>query len=185
MEIKLVEIIRDFLASHSAPNLCDPALQSEINEAEQRLGFLIPSLLKACYLNLSNGGFGPGYGVIGVEGGYASVFGSITETYDLLKSDQEAAGLKWQQGLLPFCEWGCNIFSCVDCSRPPHVVYQFENFTASRQNYDLDKFFELWMDGVDILSYGVSDSEESEEIEFTNPFTGKKDTISKRRVDRG
>lgn len=149
-----------------------------MSEAERRLGFPMPALLKACYLNIGNGGFGPGYGVIGIEGGYTSDYGNLVETHELLKQDLESEGDEWPSGLLAFCEWGCNIFSCVDCSDVRNPVYTFEDSAVRPQSYTLDRFFELWMSSVDILSY---QSTQAERAEITNPFTGKKDIISKRR----
>lgn len=174
----LIDRIRDYAKSHERSHLCPPTCQSTIDETERKLGFSIPNLLKHCYLRVSNGGFGPGYGVIGLEGGYASDYGNVVETFQLLKSDQESEGQEWQEGLLPFCEWGCNIFSCVDCKDPHHVIYTFEDFAVTQQDYTLDRFFELWLSGADILSY---DGADVDEVEITNPFTGKKDTVSKRK----
>ncbi|QDV48207.1 SMI1/KNR4 family protein [Gimesia fumaroli] len=175
---EFIEKIQEYTKSQPTSNLCTPTSKNAINETEHKLGFSIPNLLKQCYLRVGNGGFGPGYGVIGLEGGYASDYGNVVETFQLLKSDQESEGLEWQEGLLPFCEWGCNIFSCVDCNDPQHPVFTFEDFAVTQQNYTLDRFFELWMSGADILS---CDGAEVDEVEITNPFTGEKETVSKRR----
>jgi len=175
---QLIDRIRDYSKSQPTSNLCPPAPERTIHEAERKLGFSIPILLNQCYLQVGNGGFGPGYGVIGLEGGYASDYGNVVETFQLLKSDQVSEGQEWPKGLLPFCDWGCNIFSCVDCNDPGHPVFTFEDFAVTQQNYTLDRFFELWMSGADILS---CDRAEVDEVEFTNPFTGEKGTISKRR----
>lgn len=178
MEESLIERIRGYATSRVTPLPFATASEEAVGEAERRLGFPIPSLLKACYLRVSNGGFGPGYGIIGIEGGYASDYGNLVETHGVLKQDQESEGREWPSGLLPFCEWGCNIFSCVDCHDIRHPVYTFEDFAVQPQSYTIDKFFELWMSGTDILAYEPSDAER---VEITNPFTGKKETISKHR----
>src|SRR5438552_9489750 len=36
---------------------------------ETRLGFALPSLMKRVYTEIGNGGFGPGYGLIGLTNG--------------------------------------------------------------------------------------------------------------------
>jgi hypothetical protein len=178
MDESLIERIREYAASRVTSLPYATAPEEAVCEAERGLGFRIPALLKACYLRVGNGGFGPGYGIIGVEGGYASDHGNLVETHGVLKQDQESEGREWPSGLLPFCEWGCNIFSCVDCSDVRHPVYTFEDFAVRPQGYTLDKFFELWTVGADILAFEPS---EVERVEITNPFTGKKETVSKRR----
>lgn len=179
MNDAIVSRIREHALSKSEGLPYAPASEGLVKEAESKLGFQLPSLLKACYEQIGNGGFGPGYGLIGLQGGAASDFGLLTETHQQLKSDQESEGNEWQFGLLPFCEWGCNTFSCVDCTTPNFTVYKFEDFDVWPQNYNLEKFFEMWVNDVDILS--LDDGEEIE-AEITNPFTGEK-AIAKKRTN--
>ncbi len=40
-----------------------------LDAAEAELGFALPALLRRLYLEVENGGFGPGAGLLGVEGG--------------------------------------------------------------------------------------------------------------------
>lgn len=156
-----------------------PVSEILVKDVESKLGFQLPPLLKACYEQIGNGGFGPGYGLIGMQGGAASDFGLLAETHQQLKSDQESEGNEWQLGLLPFCGWGCNIFSCVDCTTSDFVICKFEDFDVWPQSYNLEKFFEMWVNDVDILSL---DDGEAAEIEITNPFTGEK-TVAKKRAN--
>lgn len=178
MDESLIETLREYATSRGRSLPYATTSEEAVGQAERGLGFRIPVLLKACYLRVGNGGFGPGYGIIGVEGGYASDDGNLVETHGVLKQDQESEGYEWPSGLLPFCEWGCNIFSCVDRRDLRHPVYMFEDFAVRSQGYTLDRFFELWSVGADILAYEPS---EVERVEITNPFTGKKETVSKRR----
>lgn len=168
MPDSLVERFRTYLAIKGTPIPFPPAPEKAVGEAELALGLTIPPLLKACYLSIGNGGYGPGYGIIGVEGGYSSDYGDLVSTRELLKNDQESEGNIWPDELLPFCEWGCNIFSCVDCINPGFPVYTFENFGFRPAGYTLDEFFELWMKGVDILSFG---RERRKRPQIKNPFT--------------
>ena len=178
MNNTLLARIRDYAMARTGALPFGPASEPLVERAEQALGLSIPTLLRSCYLTVGNGGFGPGYGVIGLSGGYASDYGCIVEAYELLKRDQESEGRRWREGLLPFCEWGCNIFSCVDCQGPKNQIYIFENFDVWPQGYTIEGFFEAWMKGIDILS---CDSFEYETIETINPFTGKKDVVKRRR----
>jgi hypothetical protein len=174
----LIERIKAFAAPPSGSLPYPPASEDAVEKAERALGFPIPPLLKRCYLEVGNGGFGPGYGIVGVEGGYISDHGHLAEIYATFRRGEESEGGEWQNGLLPFCEYGCNIYSCVDCIDPDHPVYAVEDGEASPQHYTLDRFFELWLSAVNVLSPGPRDTES---IEITNPFTGRKSTISRRR----
>lgn len=151
-----------------------------IQDAESKLGFGIAPLLKACYVEVGNGGFGPGYGLIGLEGGAQSDFGSLADTYVQLKSDHESEGDEWPTGLLPFCSFGCNIFPCVDCLDNKYTIHLFEEGDVSQQPYNLQRFFELWIEGVDLMSLA---SGEIVERDIVNPFTGEKTSVSKRTKD--
>ena len=49
-----------------------PVPESAIVDAESKLGFRLPPLLREIYSELANGGFGPGNGLIGLTGGYTA-----------------------------------------------------------------------------------------------------------------
>jgi len=177
---EIVQRIRKYALSKPEGLPYTPVSGSLVKDVELKLGFQLPSLLKACYEQIGNGGFGPGYGLIGLQSGAESDFGSLAETHHQLQSDQECEGNEWQLGLLPFCSWGCNIFSCVDCTNADFPVYNFEDFDVLPQGYSLQDFFEMWVNGVDILSL---DDGEQVEVEIINPFTGKKSTVAKKKND--
>jgi hypothetical protein len=43
-----------------------PAMKSVVTNCEKRLGFALPTFLRRLYLEVGNGGFGPGYGLLGI-----------------------------------------------------------------------------------------------------------------------
>lgn len=178
MDDSLIERIREYASSRGRGLPFATASVDAIDKAEQELGFSIPAVLRSCYLTVGNGGFGPAYGIIGVEGGYASDYGNLVETYKVLKNGHESDGNKWKRELLPFCEWGCNLFSCVGCADDRNRVYIFEEGAVRPQGCTLVEFFELWMNDTDILS---SDPVKTEDVEIVNPFTKERHTISRRR----
>jgi hypothetical protein len=47
-----------------------PVNRQAVTAAEDRLGFALPSLLARLWAEVANGGFGPGYGLFGLEGGH-------------------------------------------------------------------------------------------------------------------
>jgi hypothetical protein len=93
-----------------------PASTQQIADPERRLGMRLPELLRRLYREVSNGGFGPGYRLMGVEGGFADDQGDTSvDLYECFRtSDPEDAAWSWPHSLLPFCHWGCAIYSCVD-----------------------------------------------------------------------
>src|SRR6478736_10285958 len=73
---------------------CEPADPVAIDACEKALGFPLPPLLREIYLGIANGGFGPGYGVMGVAGGFTDDQGeTITSLYQSFRQpDPEDAG---------------------------------------------------------------------------------------------
>ncbi|MBN1174925.1 MAG: hypothetical protein JXA67_22390, partial [Micromonosporaceae bacterium] len=64
---------------------------------------------------LGNGGFGPGYGILGLRDGHATYCETALDGY----RHQRYWPRRWQQMaavLLPICDWGGGVVSLVDCS---------------------------------------------------------------------
>lgn len=56
--------------SPGLPGLYPPVTMLKVEAAEEKLAFGLPPLLRELYTQVGNGGFGPGYGIFGLEGGY-------------------------------------------------------------------------------------------------------------------
>lgn len=101
-----------------------PCSAGDIASDERHLRFRLPPLLKRIYADIGNGGFGPGYGLIGLTNGVPDDTGKTAAAiYDDFRS---AAELAWPDGLLPICHWGCAIYSCVDCLDPDFRMRIFD-----------------------------------------------------------
>jgi len=101
-----------------------PANREAVDACEQALGIQLPPLLREIYLNVANGGFGPGYGVIGVEGGFSNGRGTLVELCREFKSlEEEDPAWQWTSTWAPFCNWGCGVYSVVDCVDPYPVFF--------------------------------------------------------------
>jgi hypothetical protein len=136
-------------ASYSQLSRGDPV---EIANDERRLGFAFPPLLKRIYVEIGNGGFGPGYGLIGLTNGTPDDTGKTApEIYRELRSaDRHEPNLKWPQGLLPICHWGCAILSCIDCVDPNFRMRVFDPNVREQDNWascflEEANGFEIWM----------------------------------------
>jgi hypothetical protein len=170
----LIQQIKTHLIAQGYAFSFPPATEDTIEKTEQKIGLSLPPLLRTIYLQIGNGGFGPGLGIIGVEGGYLSDFGDLADTYLRLRNDEA----QWDQLVLPFCEWGSNIFACVRCESSFQVSIS-EDCRLWPKSYNLTRFFELWLEGTDILSY---DSTFEEHVrEFPNQFTGRKQKRTTKR----
>jgi len=111
---------------HPMPTIRPLATLAEIDAAEQALGFAIPPLLRRLYLEVGNGGFGPGYGLDGVPTIHPTPLRSdIVILYTELRSappPDDNPSWQWPVGLVPLIAQGCNIWECVDFLSPPYSV---------------------------------------------------------------
>ena len=95
-----------------------PAQPEQIERTEAQLGFKQPELLKRILSEVGNGGSGPGYGLIGVDGGHADFKGE-----HLAELGREPGAL--ERKILPICNWGCGIYCCLECSNADSSVSNF------------------------------------------------------------
>jgi len=98
------------------PALYTPVSEKELTQEERRLGFNLPPLLRRLYTQVANGGFGPGGGLLTLRQISPKVDQTVATLYHQLRGARSKRGGKWQEGLVPFAEWGCFILSCVDLS---------------------------------------------------------------------
>jgi hypothetical protein len=127
-------------ASHSKSRPGNPV---EIASDERRLGFTLPPLLKRIYVEIGNGGFGPGYGLTGLTNGAPDDTGKTApEIYSSLRSaDDHDPNWEWPHGLLPICHWGCSILSCIDCQDSSFRMRIFDPNVHEGDDW-ADSFFE-------------------------------------------
>jgi hypothetical protein len=101
--------------------------EEELARAEALLGFPLPLLLRRVYLEVGDGAFGlsPLY-----EERSNGLEMPLVDSYLELRSDQEgeAHGERiWPENLLIMYDWGCNIYSCLDCAHPEYRVLRNDN----------------------------------------------------------
>lgn len=98
------------------------ATKHQIKSSEDQLGFALDHELVELFTTIGNGGFGPHYGLLGVDGGYSDEYdGNAVKHYLDWKSNWEKVeGPEfWPEGLLPICSYGCAIYFCIDCVNSP------------------------------------------------------------------
>lgn len=116
-----------------------PASNKTLNSAELEVGFELPELLRAIYLSVGNGGFGPRYGIVGTKGG-AKLDGRTLETHyrGMVKLEAENSVWWWPEGLLPLANYGCGMWSCVDCEYKnlPMILWDPNNLDSGLDGDD-------------------------------------------------
>jgi len=106
--------------------LPEPATSDALAAAESRLGFALPLLLRRLYLEVANGGFGPGPGIVGISGGWTTDHGkSIEDLYEEMSdSTTENPRWVWPAAHVPIVDLGGS-FACVDAASPDGRVVEW------------------------------------------------------------
>jgi SMI1 / KNR4 family (SUKH-1) len=130
-----------------------PASVELVRDAEQRMGFRLPSLLARLYTEIENGGFGPGYGLYGLEGGLESEYGGDQTHPDLylhyLNLPEPYTGT---ERLLTICDWGCCMESAIDCSTPEgRMVFFPDGGEPVDEQISFAQWLEDWISDVDLF----------------------------------
>ncbi len=110
-----------------------PLAAKDLRAAERAVGFKFPELVRSIYLEVGNGGFGPEYGIVGTKGGAKLDGCSLESCYrDMLKLEEHHAVWRWPQRLLPLANYGCSMWSCVDCEykRLPMILWDPNNLDS-------------------------------------------------------
>lgn len=125
-----------------------PASLKVVREIELEMGFKLPPLLVRLYVDVGNGGFGPGYGLYGVKGGHVNNVQNLTlET--LYLSNREYT---WPEQLVDVCDWGCTMASLIDCSKPEgEMVFMGDSSPVFMpEGITFAQWMEDWVNGVDL-----------------------------------
>jgi SMI1 / KNR4 family (SUKH-1) len=102
------------------------ALPGDIEAAEKALGFPLPELLRLIYVRVGNGAFGPGRGILPIQGnGLPDLRMNAVEAYLAARAHREEPYWVWPERLLSFCFWGGAVFSCVDCTQADSPVIRW------------------------------------------------------------
>jgi len=143
---ELIEALHERVAADGGDQCHALATSVEIARTEDELGFALPRLLRRIYTEVADGGFGPAYGLFPINRrpGGPGQDESLVEAWKTLSEPPLPSGL------LPICEWGCAIWSFLDCrTERGHVITGGEvPFTDTGR--DLRSWFAAWLSGVDL-----------------------------------
>ncbi len=136
-----------------------PVNEQAIADAEARLGFHLPPLVRALYTQVADGGYGPGYGLIELAGhGY-----TLVESRSRMV-EEAATDWVWPERLVELVNWGCLYFSAIDCSDPSCPVLFYNGDRAGQdatlancllpEADSLAEWLSAWLDGENLWERG-------------------------------
>lgn len=134
----LITQIREAARNNSDTPWFDVVTGEHITYVESVIGIEVPDLLKKCYTEVSNGGFGPGYGITGLPGGYESSWGDLIQAVAQLRK-LEHCEERW----LPLIDFGCAQMLCVDCDDDEMIVVSIEG-DFHHEECDFTTLMERW-----------------------------------------
>jgi hypothetical protein len=135
---------------------CSPASQEAVASAEAALGFPIEPFLRRVYLEVCNGGFGPGHGALSLTGDE-----SLSSVYANFRAGP------WPHQLLPVWNWGDATWSCV---APDGQIVTHDDVAGPTSTvFSLRSWLWSWVDGTDLWKTLYDD----QETMIMNPFTRK------------
>ncbi|HEV2639665.1 MAG TPA: SMI1/KNR4 family protein [Actinocrinis sp.] len=122
-----------------------PASLESVEEAEKVIRHPIPPLLRRLYLEVANGGFGPGFGVMGVRGGRPGPL--FTDIADVYQEGPDPTGVV-PDGLVLLYDWGCAIWSVVDFRDQAGPMWEADNGQLFNENMNLTEWLSRSLDGT-------------------------------------
>lgn len=123
----------------------DPATASEVEAAERDLGVVLPPAMRRVYLEVADGGFGPGSGLLPIA--------EIVAAYRDCRTDppMAPAGAEWPDGLLPIIRHDID-YDAIEASTGRIIEWDPESLTERsglpgwrRTFSELSPSFEEWL----------------------------------------
>lgn len=103
------------------------ALPETVLELEEAIGCSLPPLLRRLFLEVANGGFGPRQGgILGVRGHGLTCHRDWEDLLHVYRAFQSGPGPHVPRDMLWLYDWGCAIWSLVECSRPEGQMWVWD-----------------------------------------------------------
>jgi hypothetical protein len=117
-----------------------------IAEAEEVIRYPLPRLLRRLYLEAGNGGFGPRTGILGISGAVPA--GDWHDLVQLQRAQQADPNPLYPPWLIGIFDWGCAIWSLIDCRDPAGPVWSWDGNNQRLRQYDqtIADWLALWLE---------------------------------------
>ncbi len=166
-----------------------PASEELMERSEKELGFVLPPLLRALYMQVANGGVGPGLGIQDVLEGYGKPGDSLyLDSDDTIVADYKRrrngrivdlneyegqwsqynnlalpTGV-WPDKLLPLCDLGCVQHACIASDEQMYLVAaseKNEECILARMCLSFEDWLWAWLkDDIHMVCYGRDTEQE-------------------------
>jgi len=117
------------------------------------LGFRFPEPLRRVYLEVANGGFGPGYGLVGVAPTGARIDGLVKtgRAVEVYREARDHGLWLWPEGFLPLVHLGCGDWLAGDLQDPAMPIYPYGGGDAPVERHgrsfeSLQDWLQAWLD---------------------------------------
>jgi hypothetical protein len=152
-------------AKRRARELGVPASSSAVVEAERAMGCALHPLHRRVFQEVANGGFGPGDGLVGLPGGSLDI--DRRSIVDLKKALWLDDAKPLPAPVVPLCEWGDGIWSCIDSKTGAVLTLDESNLMETGTSFH--RWLEEWVAGIDLWERTVT----VEARAINDPFTKK------------
>ena len=133
-----------------------------VDQAERTMGLRLPAIIRELYTEVRNGTFGPGCGLLPVGGKVGGNAGlSMESCLEFLRGygiEANEPSWVWPDGLVPLCHWGCEIWSCADCTSDGGRVIRWDPNEIGRDGPwqlafaleadSVEQWLDAWLDGT-------------------------------------
>jgi hypothetical protein len=146
---------------HELPPPVSPA---ELSQAKQRLGFQLTGLLRSLYLQVGNGGFGLGYGLLAVNrNGARNAALNLVDWYLEEVNFVHPDYPPWPRFYITLCDWGDSIRSMMNAVDSAGAISRYrgnaykegpwEN-VMRREAASLHDWLENWLNDLPLFEQG-------------------------------
>ncbi len=158
-----IEMDADCVHTNEAGEVLPPRRPNErlkiedVNHVEAQLGFQLPEIVRRICLEVGDGGFGPNWGINRLRhpanrpfGPWYDVEMSVESWHQLYRDPKEAGDLsgEFPDRFIRYCEVGCNIAICVDCTSPAGRLFMDDPMAnaVKPMNETVEQWLTRWLD---------------------------------------
>lgn len=130
-----------------------PISQEDLDVVEKSLGFALPEIIRRISTEVADGGFGPDWGINRLKHPSQLPFGphwmvemSVESWHRLYHEEADTMLARFPERFVRYCEAGCNISICVDCTTARMFVDDPNSETPIEyQDHTIEEWLANWL----------------------------------------